>query len=102
MLALGIIVPISIGLLIKAKRPKVANVLSKLLKPLALFFILFVMIFGVIAYWDIFKFFTWRVSGKRYRERIFFIYIYLTFNIVAHRMCCLEYFVSHEKSFLNK
>ncbi|KAF2361006.1 Bile acid:sodium symporter/arsenical resistance protein Acr3 [Trinorchestia longiramus] len=62
MLALGLVVPISIGLLIKAKCPKAAAVLRKLLKPLSLFFIIFVMTFGVYAYWYIFEFFTWKVA----------------------------------------
>uniref|UniRef100_A0A2P2HWE9 P3 protein-like n=1 Tax=Hirondellea gigas TaxID=1518452 RepID=A0A2P2HWE9_9CRUS len=62
MLVLGLIVPISVGLALKRCCPKGASLLKKLLKPLSLFFIIFVMSFGIYAYWFIFQFFTWRVA----------------------------------------
>ena len=65
MLVLGLIVPITMGLLLKRFCPKGAALLKRLLKPLSLFFILFVMIFGTYAYWFIFQFFTWRVSNRQ-------------------------------------
>ena len=66
MLVLGLLVPISLGLCLKRFTPNAASILKKLLRPLALFFIIFVMTFGTYAYWFIFKFFTWRVCWRRF------------------------------------
>ncbi|CAL4068383.1 unnamed protein product [Meganyctiphanes norvegica] len=62
MLALGLVVPLSMGLGIKKVCPKGAEFLKKMLKPLSIFFIVFVMTFGVFAYFYIFAFFDWKVA----------------------------------------
>ncbi|KAG0712038.1 P3 protein [Chionoecetes opilio] len=47
MLAIGLVVPLSIGLLIKWKSERTALVLKRLLKPFSIIFIVFIMTFGV-------------------------------------------------------
>ena len=59
--AFFLVVPLSIGLLIRRYCPKVSNFLIKILKPMALFLILFIIIFGVWANLYIFKMMTWQV-----------------------------------------
>merc|ERR1711963_1049350 len=49
--AFFLVVPLSIGLLIHRYCPKVSNFLIKILKPMALFLILFIIIFGFWAAW---------------------------------------------------
>lgn len=63
MLVVGLVVPLGIGLLIKLKSPRVAVVLKRLLKPISVIFIVFIMTFGIYANLYIFSFFDWRVSG---------------------------------------
>ncbi|KAK3864006.1 hypothetical protein Pcinc_030267 [Petrolisthes cinctipes] len=62
MLVIGLVVPLGIGLLIKWKSPRVAAVLKRLLKPISIIFIVFIMTFGVYANLYIFSFFDWRVA----------------------------------------
>lgn len=62
MLAIGLVVPLSIGLLIKWKSERIALVLKRLLKPFAIIFIVFIMTFGVYANLYIFAFFDWKVA----------------------------------------
>lgn len=56
-----LIVPLCIGLAIARWLPKVSNFLVRILKPMALFLILFIIIFGVWANLYIFKMMTWQV-----------------------------------------
>jgi sodium/bile acid cotransporter 3/5 len=56
-----LIVPLGIGLLITRFLPKVSKFLVKVLKPLALFLIMFILIFGVWANLYMFKLMTWKV-----------------------------------------
>lgn len=56
-----LVIPLSIGLLIARYLPKVAAFLVKILKPLALFLILFILIFGIWANLYIFKLMNWQV-----------------------------------------
>ena len=51
----------SIGLLIARYLPRVSAFMVKILKPLALFLILFILIFGIWANLYIFKLMDWQV-----------------------------------------
>lgn len=62
MLAIGLVVPLSIGLLIKWKSERVALVMKRLLKPFSIVFIVFIMTFGVYANLYIFAYFDWKVA----------------------------------------
>ncbi|XP_066942403.1 ileal sodium/bile acid cotransporter-like [Macrobrachium rosenbergii] len=62
MLVVGLVLPLSIGLLIKRYSPRVAVVLKRCLKPLSVIFIVFIMTFGVYANFYIFSFFDWKVA----------------------------------------
>jgi len=59
--AFFLVVPLSIGLIISRFAPKLSAFLAKILKPLALFLILFILIFGVWANLFMFKMMTWQV-----------------------------------------
>lgn len=59
--AFFLVVPLSIGLAIARWAPKLSNFLVRILKPMALFLILFIVIFGVWANLYIFKLMTWQV-----------------------------------------
>jgi len=61
-LLIGLVLPIAIGMAVNRFWPKAGKVLVRLLKPLCLFFLIFVTGFGTYAYWFIFKFLTWRVA----------------------------------------
>lgn len=62
MLVVGLVLPLSIGLVIKRCSPRVALVMKRLLKPISIIFILFMMTFGVYANLFIFAFFSWKVA----------------------------------------
>ncbi|XP_027236984.2 ileal sodium/bile acid cotransporter [Penaeus vannamei] len=62
MLVVGLVLPLSIGLVIKRCSPRVALVLKRLLKPISIIFIVFMMTFGVYANLYIFAFFSWKVA----------------------------------------
>merc|ERR1712241_686671 len=59
--AFFLVVPLSIGLILSRFAPKVSKFMVKILKPLALFLILFIIIFGVWANLYIFDMMTWQV-----------------------------------------
>ena len=59
--ALFLVVPLSIGLAISKWLPRVSSFLVRILKPLAMFLILFIIIFGIWANLYIFKMMTWQV-----------------------------------------
>merc|ERR1719273_2867796 len=59
--AFFLVVPLSIGLAISRWAPKVSKFMVKILKPLALFLILFIIVFGVWANLYIFDMMTWQV-----------------------------------------
>merc|ERR1719322_891204 len=56
-----LVIPLSIGLLIARYLPRVSAFMVKILKPLALFLILFILIFGIWANLYIFKLMDWQV-----------------------------------------
>ena len=59
--AFCLVVPLSLGLLIARYLPRVSKFLVRVLKPLSLFLILFILIFGVYANLYMFKIMTWKV-----------------------------------------
>jgi len=59
--AFFLVIPLSIGLAISRWAPKLSKFLVKILKPMALCLILFIIIFGVYANFYIFKMMTWQV-----------------------------------------
>ncbi len=59
--AVCLVVPLSIGLLITRYLPRVSKVMVRVIKPMALFLILFILIFGVWANLYMFKLMDWRV-----------------------------------------
>ena len=59
--AFCLVIPLSIGLLIARFAPRLSKFLVRILKPMALFLILFIMIFGVWANLYIFRLMTWPV-----------------------------------------
>ncbi|KAG7171292.1 Solute carrier family 10 member 6-like 3 [Homarus americanus] len=66
MLVVGLVLPLSIGLLIQWKSQKVAVVLKRLLKPVSIIFIIVMMTFGVYANFYIFSFFDWKVALQEF------------------------------------
>jgi len=59
--AFCLVIPLSIGLLIARYAPRVSKFLVRILKPMALFLIMFIIIFGVYANLYIFRLMTWPV-----------------------------------------
>jgi len=59
--AFCLVIPLSIGLLIARFAPRLSKFLVRILKPLALFLIMFILIFGVWANLYIFRLMTWPV-----------------------------------------
>lgn len=56
-----LVIPIGIGMLIRRFSERTAAVLKKLLKPISVIFIVFIMTFGVYANLYMFSFFSWKV-----------------------------------------
>ncbi len=61
MYATCLVVPLCIGLLIARYLPRVSAFLVRILKPMALFFIMFILVFGVWANLYMFKLMSWKV-----------------------------------------
>ena len=59
--AVFLAVPLCIGVALAKYKPKVAQFLVRILKPLAVFLILFILIFGIWANFYMFYLFTWKV-----------------------------------------
>jgi solute carrier family 10 (sodium/bile acid cotransporter), member 3/5 len=60
-MAAGLLIPLAIGLLIQRFMPKTAKVLVRILKPLSLVLILFIVIFAIVTNLYIFQLFSWQV-----------------------------------------
>lgn len=60
-MAAGLLIPLAIGLLIQRFMPKTTKVLVRVLKPVSLILILFIVIFAIITNFYIFKLFSWQV-----------------------------------------
>lgn len=61
--AIGLIVPLGIGLLIQRFLPRVSRFMVRILKPFSAFLIVFIVVFAIIANLYLFQLFSWRVSG---------------------------------------
>lgn len=59
--AAGLLIPLAIGLLIQRFMPKTAKFLVRVLKPVSLVLILFIVIFAIITNLYIFQLFSWQV-----------------------------------------
>ncbi|KAL1395634.1 hypothetical protein pipiens_011103 [Culex pipiens pipiens] len=59
--AIGLVVPLGIGLLIQRFRPRIARVLVRILKPMAAILILFIVIFAVVTNLYLFELFSWQI-----------------------------------------
>jgi sodium/bile acid cotransporter 3/5 len=59
--AVALVVPLAIGIVIQYKLPKIAKGLVRILKPFAVFLILFIIAFAVYTNLYLFQLFTWRV-----------------------------------------
>ena len=59
--AFCLVIPLSIGLLIARFAPRLSAFLVRILKPMSLFLILFIIIFGIWANLYIFRLMTWPV-----------------------------------------
>lgn len=61
-LAIGLIVPLMIGLLIQRYLPRLAKLLVRILKTCSSMLIIFIIIFAIVTNFYLFKLFTWQVS----------------------------------------
>lgn len=60
-MAAGLLIPLAIGLVIQRFMPRTAKVLVRILKPVSLVLILFIVIFAIVANLYIFQLFSWQV-----------------------------------------
>lgn len=61
-MAAGLLIPLAIGLLIQRFMPRTTRVLVRIMKPLSLILILFIVIFAIITNLYIFQLFSWQVN----------------------------------------
>ncbi|XP_055616781.1 ileal sodium/bile acid cotransporter-like isoform X2 [Toxorhynchites rutilus septentrionalis] len=59
--AVGLVVPLGIGLLIQRYSPRTARILVRILKPMSIFLILFIVIFAIITNLYLFELFSWQI-----------------------------------------
>lgn len=59
--AFGLLIPLAIGMLIQRFFPRIARAMVRILKPMSVILILFIIIFAIITNLYIFKLFNWRV-----------------------------------------
>lgn len=60
--AVGLIIPLTIGILIQKYMPRTARLLVRIIKPFSLFLILFIVIFAIITNLYLFSLFSWQVG----------------------------------------
>lgn len=60
-MAFGLLIPLCIGLLIQRYLPRVARILVRILKPVSMILILFIIVFAIITNFYIFQLFSWQV-----------------------------------------
>ncbi|XP_055390142.1 ileal sodium/bile acid cotransporter-like [Condylostylus longicornis] len=60
-LSISLIIPLFIGLAIQKFHPKLANVLIRLLKPISIIILIFIISFAIITNLYLFKLFSWRI-----------------------------------------
>ncbi|XP_062533962.1 ileal sodium/bile acid cotransporter-like isoform X2 [Armigeres subalbatus] len=59
--AVGLVVPLGIGLLIQRYSPRTARILVRILKPMSALLILFIVIFAIITNLYLFELFSWQI-----------------------------------------
>ncbi|XP_065072567.1 ileal sodium/bile acid cotransporter-like isoform X1 [Ochlerotatus camptorhynchus] len=59
--AIGLVVPLGIGLLIQRYSPRTARLLVRILKPMAAILILFIVIFAIVTNLYLFELFSWQI-----------------------------------------
>jgi sodium/bile acid cotransporter 3/5 len=59
---LGLLIPVSIGVLIRRRCPRLAEALIKLTRPFSLLLIIYIFTFGIYANVYVFYLITWNVS----------------------------------------
>lgn len=64
-MAVGLLIPLAIGLLIQKFMPRTTKLLIRIMKPLSLILILFIVIFAIITNLYIFQLFSWQVSDVK-------------------------------------
>lgn len=62
-MALGLIIPLAIGLLIQRYLPRLGKLLVRILKTFSSLLIIFIIIFAIVTNLYLFQLFTWQVSG---------------------------------------
>ncbi|XP_043267401.1 ileal sodium/bile acid cotransporter [Venturia canescens] len=60
-LAVGLIIPLSLGYIIQKKMPKLCRVLVRIMKPFSGILILFIVIFAIVTNLYLFKLFSWKI-----------------------------------------
>lgn len=61
MYLIALIVPLSLGLIIQRYFPRLTKILVRILKPMASFLILFIVIFAIFANLYLFEIFSWQI-----------------------------------------
>jgi len=64
--AVALIVPLTIGIIIQRTLPKTAKFLVRILKPFAVFLIIYIIIFAVYTNLFLFSIFSWQVKFSIY------------------------------------
>ncbi|ODM97448.1 Ileal sodium/bile acid cotransporter [Orchesella cincta] len=59
--AIALVVPLAVGIIIQRTLPKVAKFLVRILKPFAVFLIIFIVVFAIYTNVYLFKLFTWQI-----------------------------------------
>ncbi|KAG5684229.1 hypothetical protein PVAND_013467 [Polypedilum vanderplanki] len=60
-MAFGLVIPLALGLLIQKFLPRVARILVRILKPVSMILILFIIVFAIITNFYIFQLFSWQI-----------------------------------------
>lgn len=63
-MAVGLILPLTIGLLIQRYLPRLAKLLVRILKTFSSLLIIFIIIFAIVTNLYLFELFTWQVSSE--------------------------------------
>jgi sodium/bile acid cotransporter 3/5 len=59
--AAGLLIPLIIGVLLQKFLPKVAAFILRIFKPVAAFFMIFIIVLAMVIYWYLFFIFSWEV-----------------------------------------
>lgn len=61
----ALVIPLAVGLLIQRYLPRVCRILVRILKPLSILLILFIVIFAIVTNLYLFELFSWQVCKKK-------------------------------------